>query len=282
MQINRDDKSGFRKAHPPSSGRPSRARLVILLTAAILVTVASYYGLRWSLQNSDLFPLEHFVLARPCERLSLETIKKHLSLDPGRNLFQLDLREIRRSLVDHHWVSDVRVRRIPPHTIEILVSERTPEAVVTLPQGPDGSVSRYYLVDRRGRLFTEVSGEDAAELTKLTGFTEEGLQSEEAQGQRMRELLKEAVNLIELAQSAGGVSRDRIGEIFLDENRGFSIVLDRGRTRILLGWSPHEEAFRHLTMIRAGLGENASRLEKIDLSRPGVAIVKGLKKRGST
>jgi cell division protein FtsQ len=65
-----------------------------------------------------------------------------------QKIFDVNLEDYRRHVMDSPWVADVTVRRVLPSTIDLRIVERTPLAIARLGQ-------QLYLVDRTGVIIDE-------------------------------------------------------------------------------------------------------------------------------
>jgi hypothetical protein len=81
----------------------------------------------------------------------------------GRNVFALDLADVRQRLLSDPWIADASVRRALPHGLRVAVVERAPAA---LEQGADS----LRVLDGEGRVLAEGVAAGAFPLPVLTGI----------------------------------------------------------------------------------------------------------------
>jgi len=101
--------------------------------------------------NSHLLAVQH-VSVRGNARLSSGEVDALVDGLRGENIFQVDLEQYRRRVMDSPWVADVTFGRVLPSTIDVRVTERTPMAVARLGH-------QLYLVDDSGVIIDEYGAE---------------------------------------------------------------------------------------------------------------------------
>lgn len=102
--------------------------------------------------------------------LSPAHIREYVQLREGKNLFAVDLKQIRRDLESVPVVRTAEVRRVLPDTLHVRVSERVPLARIGVMN------DQYFLaVDHDGHLFGP--GARTSQLPVITGYHEAGLRS---------------------------------------------------------------------------------------------------------
>ena len=118
-------------------------RQVLSVAASLTLVFGVFVGVYKICCISDSFGLAKFILVNPSENVTTAHIKRFLDLYPGQNIFSVDLGEMRTVLLNHHWIADVRVTRVPPETIQLFVIERIPVAILTMTEAPDHRLSYY-------------------------------------------------------------------------------------------------------------------------------------------
>ncbi len=249
-------------------------RQVLSVAASLTLVFGVFVGVYKICCISDSFGLAKFILVNPSENVTTAHIKRFLDLYPGQNIFSVDLGEMRTVLLNHHWIADVRVTRVPPETIQLFVIERIPVAILTMTEAPDHRLS--YYVDKTGTPFSPVPEDNALELPEISGFTMAGFLNESGQTKNLSGKLLEAVHLIETARDKAGILSDRVHRIHFDAAKGYSIFIDSDNKQVLMGPPPYGESLRRLTRIMAGLGEKRDQIEAIDLRESEFTVVTGL------
>jgi cell division protein FtsQ len=115
--------------------------------AALVVTLAVFVTRESSRQIFDRnsrFTLRVLDVATD-GKLSADLLIQYAGVQTGTNLFQVDLKEVRRRLADVPLVESVRVRRVLPDVLSIRVVER-----VALARAPVAGGSYYHALARDG------------------------------------------------------------------------------------------------------------------------------------
>jgi len=79
---------------------------------------------------------------------SAKSIRKPIDTIRGKNIFSLKLSDIQRRVESHHWVNRSAVRRLLPSTIEVVVYEEKPVAVVNYR-------GQFYLISDEGKFIDQ-------------------------------------------------------------------------------------------------------------------------------
>lgn len=121
-----------------------RLRRTLLVAAGIVVA-----ALLVALERSPLVELAE-VRVSGTERLSATQVRRVAGLELGTSTLRLPLDEAERRIEALPLVREARVRRIDPLTVELVVRERTPIAVV-VGRGEPAMIDRAGVVIVRGR-----------------------------------------------------------------------------------------------------------------------------------
>jgi cell division protein FtsQ len=101
----------------------------LVLAMIVIVGVAFHYGVAFVLgrvlYNNPRYALQQIVV-EPRDRFSPRLIRQAAGLEPGMNLWSLDLRQIARDLETIPNVASARVERHFPDKIAIAITERVP------------------------------------------------------------------------------------------------------------------------------------------------------------
>lgn len=160
-------------------------------TAAVLLTWGSLLPGIARAAAGALFESSYFSAAeiqvRGSDRIRGNEIVALAGLQPGVNLWEIDLEAIERKVAKHPWVRRVSVRREFPGRVVIEVEEREPKAIV--------AIGRLYYVDADGVVFKEVGPEESVSFPMLTGLAREELRGG---GPDVRRRIRDALRLSEL------------------------------------------------------------------------------------
>lgn len=157
--------SSFRSEVPRESRvrRDDRARRQaqqrrVAIQRAILGTVGllAFVGLIAGALHSSAFTIKTVTVDGEVY-LTDESIVACAQVPTGTPLFSVDTGAIEERLRKNPWISDVRVRRSLPSTVHIIVTERTPIALVD-----DGEI--FWYVDETGLLMSESELETSSTL----------------------------------------------------------------------------------------------------------------------
>jgi len=151
-----------RRAVTPKRQTLSRARLIAMAFAAVLVIGGSIYA---------FFVIERSLIRDPqfvvngseagtgatlkiigAKHASLGAIETVFASDLGRSLYLVPLAERLTTLRTVDWVRDASVARVWPNNLLIRVAERTPVAFLALP------ASKFGLIDADGVILPRVKG----------------------------------------------------------------------------------------------------------------------------
>lgn len=86
------------------------------------------HAVQWA-KRSRHFALSRVVVAGH-RTLRPEEVVRLAALRPGSSIFDADLEAVRRRVASHPWIKRVRVRRRPPHLLQVEVLERRPAALL--------------------------------------------------------------------------------------------------------------------------------------------------------
>lgn len=93
------------------------------------------------------------------QRVLNEEILVRADIAPGANIWLVDLNAISLRIEEHPAIANVRVQRVPPHQIEIMVDERSPIAFI---ENPD--TRELHGVDLEGVVLEPMLGSDLVHM----------------------------------------------------------------------------------------------------------------------
>ncbi|WCO65218.1 FtsQ-type POTRA domain-containing protein [Iamia majanohamensis] len=135
-------------------GRRRRRRLNVVL-AVVCLGVWTLVGLRSSLLDVDR------VQVSGAEHTSADAVRAAAGIAPGEPMVGADLDGGTEAVAALPWTDEVRIARMWPGTVRIVVTERTPVAVVRTPGG-------WARLDAEGRVLDEAPARPD-DLVALTG-----------------------------------------------------------------------------------------------------------------
>ncbi|GAB4332298.1 MAG: hypothetical protein Kow0089_00110 [Desulfobulbaceae bacterium] len=208
--------------------------------------------LLWSgfnlLARSDIFRLTEVEVAGN-RTVDKEQILKSSGLRRGVNLLRLDPGQIGARIAADPWIEDVQVKRRWPSSVQIIVTEYKPFALVNLER--DG-VRQLYYMDRKGTVFAVAAAERDLDYPVVNGA---GL-VDDMDGKRLRggTLGAAALEFLRLTASGNQVlPAQAVSEIGVDPEDGLTVYLVDHPFPIYMGKSDIRTRFRRLVKVLARL-----------------------------
>jgi cell division protein FtsQ len=168
----------------------------LVLAMIIVVGVAFHFGVafmlnhvlynnpRYALQQIDVEPRDHF---------SPRLIRQAAGLEPGMNLWTLNLRQIAHDLESIPNVASARVERHFPNKIAITITERVPVVKIQGINMDLGTKETFYL-DRDCVVLKPRADEAQPPMPQITGLTDAEL---EPNGKLDRPILAHALEILD-------------------------------------------------------------------------------------
>lgn len=226
----------------------------VLFAAAGLAALAGFYSYlmhspRFDIAIKEIHGLRHVPESQIL--LKLREIEEH-----GKNLFALDLNQLRRSLELLSWVKTATVRRVLPDKLVIRVVERVPIAFVRMEHAT-------WLVDEDGMLLeTRPDQFSAFDFPVILGF-ESGFEPEVLSRNKKRIALYRRL-LKALDEHEAGLSRD-LSEVHLQDAGSVSVVLNDDTVLVHLGSEQFQERFRRYLAMSREIKKKYPMLDSVDL-----------------
>jgi len=156
--------AGKRIAHVKRDERERRQRAIarrrlIFGAAVVLVLAAIVWGVV-ALARAPIFSVTS-VDVTGTSHLSKAAVLRRAKIPVGTTLLRLPTSQIRTALRADPWVSDVRIVRHFPHTLELQITERAPFAIV------DAGGTSLWLVDANGYWIARRSADTSAALPSI-------------------------------------------------------------------------------------------------------------------
>lgn len=216
--------------------RFSNGRLALIAGGALftgLVGLGLYIAMERVVEHviytNPAFAIEHVEVTHTGE-LSRREIMNWSGVQPGDNLFGVDMDDVRRRLLQVPTVSAVTVKRLLPGTLIIEVEERLPVArLVPYSRQRHQLAQMVYYVDGDGHVMKPKEGERLKPLPEIIGIpSEEIIVGEQIQ----RQEVYSALTLLRAADHYG-LRRDLDLDRIEVQKKGYLIVrtTDRGLIR---------------------------------------------------
>jgi cell division septal protein FtsQ len=146
----------------------------LVLAMIVAVGVSLHFGIELVLSRV-LYTNPRYVLNRieiePRGHFSERQIRQAAGLEPGENLWTLNLRQITRDLEKLPYVSSAKVERHFPDTVSILIHERVPVVKIVGLNIDLGTREPFYL-DRDGVVLKPRQDETVPLLPEIIGLTD--------------------------------------------------------------------------------------------------------------
>jgi cell division protein FtsQ len=149
-----------------------------VLVMIIAVGVALHFGISFVLDHV-LYNNEHYTLAKidiePRGRFSERVIRQQAGLEPGENLWALNLAQITRDIEKLPYVSTARVERHFPDRVSIVIKERIP-VVKIVGLNIDLNTRETFYLDRQCVVLKPRENESVPFLPEIVGLTDAELE----------------------------------------------------------------------------------------------------------
>jgi cell division protein FtsQ len=149
-----------RSSQAQSSGRP---HAILRMLIALLIAGGGYFGwmgYQW-LAHAEVFQISG-VDVKGVKRLTEDEIRDIGGIFAGQNIFLVDIDAAARQARSHPWVKEVRIHRRLPNRISMIITERSPNAVL------DAGGERYLIDDEGVAIERRAKRGDPPELPLVT------------------------------------------------------------------------------------------------------------------
>lgn len=227
---------------------------VSLIVLAWLLGVAALYGAYVLVVDRDLFTVTRVDVDGDLRHLRADDVRVLSGVQPGQNLFRIDMAEVQKRVSGDPWVAEVTVRRKLPHTLWIYVSEREPVAIMN---GKED-----YYVDSKGVTFP--AGDAALEdLPVMTGFA----------AATPNDLLQGIALLMSYEQHPL-FNEFGLSEVHFDAAQGFSLVGSVLPVMIRVGWRGFDAKLNQFVALWPVMRSKGTTLSYVDTNVNGKVIAK--------
>ncbi|OGP08137.1 MAG: hypothetical protein A2048_00510 [Deltaproteobacteria bacterium GWA2_45_12] len=144
----------------------------LILVGGFSLSVLVLAGLVHFFGSSPYFALKEIELISDSEAYPKEFFQKLAQIPYGKNLFCVNLRQIRENIKRFPWVRDVQVRRKFPQGLVVHVELFEPVALLVV---EDAGKEIFYYLSHEGAVFKKLGPEDATDFPRIYGFTKAGL-----------------------------------------------------------------------------------------------------------
>ncbi len=212
--------------------------------------------------NSPTFELQSVKILN-MGTLTSEQAFKFSELQPGENLIHLDLVNVQQVIKRNHpEFKEVRVRRVLPNHVEILLKRRTPVA--------QAAFSRYVQVDKDLVVLPGSSTTPFRNLMVIQGspLPKPGL----FVGSTLSDpATQKALWLMEVIKRSGILKKHTLTKMDIGDPKNFSLIVD-GNVEIKIGNSHFIERLKILDQTLKTLDLDAAKIRYIDLRFDDVVV----------
>jgi len=214
------------------------------------------------LDSATIFKLQNIEVSS-AKRVTREEILGLAGVEPGKDLLRMDLKRMGEHILQNPWVETVRINRYLPDGISINITEREPLAIVNM-----GFI--YYL-DKNAKVFKVLNQGDKLDYPIVTGFSEEGLNSDP---KGTGKALKATCELLKILREKGAFILADVSEIHYDEGYGFTMFTASGAIPVKVGAEEFASKIERFAHIYHDLMLQRTTLQYIDLDYNDKIIVK--------
>ena len=198
-------------------------------------------------------------------RLSRAVIFEQAKLKKGVNIFSVNLPRARKRLLNHPWIAEAEISRIPPDRLNIVLKEHSPVALIRL--------DRTYIMNTEGEIFKPWTVSDPTQLPKIDGIEFEDLY---IRGDEMSPPLKAVMDIIDLGKRKNSVlPNSKLSVIQVDRDSGITIYAYQNKTKIKLGYGGYPGKYKILSTVLSYLKRQSEfrAVRTIDLKKTNRIVV---------
>jgi cell division protein FtsQ len=218
--------------------------LKVTLGTAVVggLSVALALGLHRYARSTPRFAITE-VAVEGTRRLLRQEVLATAGIEPGNNIFVLDVAQAEERLVQSPWIKSARVSRRLPGSVKVEIFEQEPVALASLR-------GRMFLVSQEGEPFKEQGIGDPHDLPIITGIsTAELKRDRRAEVARIREAL---VLLQDYEQLAVGRALPP-EEVHLGDSGTATMIVGASALALHLGAPPFKAKLRRATKILSAI-----------------------------
>lgn len=171
--------------------------------------------------------------------LSKEEIIKEAGINPGDNIFAINISKVRRKLLANPYTSEVEVRRKIPSAIEIKIKEHNCLAVIDL--------GKMFLLNEYGEIFKEKESSDIEIVPVIQGLSFADL---DLSGKNKTKAFDAVTTVLKLGQNPKSILPNSIIKLIeVDKNIGLTIIAFAENKIIKLGYGNYKAKYERLSNV---------------------------------
>lgn len=206
--------------------------------------------------QGNLFAAKQILVAGN-RQLSESRVLELAGIQPGTNIFAVNLSMARKRLLSDGWVADARIGREIPDQLVVKIREHEPLAYIDL--------EKKYVMSREGTIIKEWDERDLSVLPLITGLDYSDLP---LGGSRSEEPFASLLSVLSVAHQANGaLSLDQLGRIDVDRDLGLTLHASGPVKKVRIGFGGYAEKFKRVDRLldHLDLQFQGSGLEIIEL-----------------
>lgn len=226
-----------------SQVRKHRVRMAVSSLLTIAVILGAVYGLwrggYWAVQhfvykNKNL-SIEHFEV-RTDGVIDRRHLRRWSGVQPGDNLFAVDLHDIKQNLENHGMIHSVSLERSLPDTLKMQVFERVPMALIQVAERDANNRYRYrkYAMDAEANLMNLntniVRRESALAWNQLPWLATTNYNGVFSAPDLRNPQIKAALRFIEMFEKAEIRNEIKIEKVDIDDKYILRVSVSNGAT----------------------------------------------------
>lgn len=193
-------------------GWPFYRRVLVLIFAGAICTVAAAYGVQFLLYSPSMLLLKPDQIEVTGNRIvGREAVLQQFIPDRNRSVLRIPLEDRRLQLEQIPWVESASVQRILPNRLRVELTERTPVAFAR-------NGRELALIDSHGVILDRPKGEDL-HFPIVSGVPEDVPRDQREKRMQTYEEFMKAVDLVR------GGSSDRVSEVDLSNPKDLRVVM---------------------------------------------------------
>jgi cell division protein FtsQ len=243
------EKKKVRKNKPkPMAGekrtvRPGTGRLKVFLTAGGFFCLGLLFVLGHDVLTQGRMFAAKEIAVTGNHRLTFTDVLALAGIEPGANIFAVNLGVARERLLANDWVAEARVRREIPDRLVVRVREHEPAALLDL--------GETYVMSREGTIIKRSEPDDGFVLPRVTGLTYSDLP---LAGEAPTESFTALMQVLRVARGDGGaLSWDRLKSIDVDSGLGITLYAAGPVKSVRIGFANYDQKYRRVERLLASL-----------------------------
>ena len=223
------------------------------------------------------------------QRLNREQVCEQSLIQPGANIFAVNLTAARKRLLAHPWIAEAYIQREIPDGIHIHIREHRAMAVIDL--------GRKFLLDDAGTLFKELESKDTENLPVVHGLSYADVEIDHAASRHRKSTVPldgekrdlrrynspydALVTLLQIGNEIDSVIPNTlVGRIDVDRETGITVHMTEGPRIVRLGFGEYAAKYAVLRRLLAYLAQGPvgdwHRAEAVDLNNLNRIVVRPL------